>query len=54
MLANGGTLICLIFGRNNMIASALGLVLAVTGAVLMVRYAAARKAAVKSANTKAV
>jgi hypothetical protein len=54
IMANGGTLICLIFGRSNLIASALGLAIAVAGAVLLVRYAVARRAAAKSSNTKAV
>jgi hypothetical protein len=52
--ANGGTLIGLIFGRSNLIASALGLAIAVLGAVLMVRYAVTRRAATKSSNTKAL
>jgi hypothetical protein len=54
IFANGGTLICLIFGRTNLVASGIGLAIVVLGAVLMVRYAVARKARAKSSRTKAV
>jgi hypothetical protein len=42
VLANGGTLICLIAGRSNVIASGFGVAMAVIGAVLMVRFAVTR------------
>jgi hypothetical protein len=54
VFANGGTLVCLIFGRSNLVASGLGLASVVLGLVLMMRYAVSQRARANSSNTKAV